>query len=134
MLNLFVKAYPAVLVTVVALDLLWIGVIMSDFYRVKLGHLMSGNVVWGAAVVFYLLFAAGLTYFAVLPGMNGGSLIKVFILGSFLGLIAYATYDLTNHATLKDWPLIVTVVDIMWGSFLSGAAAAAGYLAIKLMS
>lgn len=129
MINIFIKAYPVVLATVITLDLLWLGVIMRDFYKVKLGHLMSGDVVWGAAIVFYLIFAAGLTYFAVIPS---GYLAKAWWLGALVGLIAYATYDLTNHATLRDWPIVVTIVDILWGMVLSGTAATAGYLAIKL--
>ncbi len=133
MLPIILKAYPALVVSIVALDLLWLGIIMKDFYRVNLGHLMGDGVVWGAAVVFYLIFAAGLLYFAVMPGVAEGSLIKTMLLGALLGALCYATYDLTNQATLRDWPGVVTVIDIVWGAALSAAASAMGYFAATLL-
>lgn len=134
MFALFIKAYPAILLSVVLLDLLWLGVLMKDFYKARLGHLMGDTVVWSAAVVFYLVFSAGLMYFAVLPAISAHSLLKAAILGALLGALAYATYDLTNHATLKEWPLAVTLIDIAWGAFLSACAASAGFFAVKLFS
>ena len=125
-------AYSALVAAIVALDLLWLGVVMKDFYRANLGHLMAPSVVWGAAVAFYLVFAAGLLYFAVIPALSAGSLLRAALLGALLGALCYATYDLTNHATLKNWPLAVTLLDIAWGAVLSAAAASAGYLAAKL--
>lgn len=125
-------AYPAVAATVVALDLLWLGVVMKDFYRANLSHLMGDTVVWGAAIVFYLVYAAGITYFAVAPAVSAGSLIKAGIGGLLLGLLCYATYDLTNHATLKEWPLAVTLVDIVWGGVLTAGAAKIGFLVARL--
>jgi uncharacterized membrane protein len=107
-------------------DLLWLGVIMREFYRMHLGHLMSGGINWYAAVTFYFMYALGIAYFAVLPYAAQG-LWKVVLTSALLGAFAYATYDLTNHATLKDWPLVVTIVDIMWGAFLSALAGAVGY-------
>lgn len=131
---LLLKTYPIIVLVIVMLDVLWLGVVMKDFYRTHLGHLMGGSVVWWAAVAFYLLFAAGLLYFAVIPALAAGSLMKAILLGAALGVVAYATYDLSNNATLKDWPVIVTVVDIAWGAVISGVAAAAGYLAAKIFS
>jgi uncharacterized membrane protein len=127
------KAYPFIVAAIVILDLLWLGVVMKDFYRAQLGHLMGTSVVWGAALVFYLVFAAGLAYFAVLPALAEGSWVRALFLGALLGALCYATYDLTNHATLRDWPLSVTVLDIVWGAFLSGAAATTGYFAAKIL-
>ncbi len=126
----YLFAYPAILLAVVALDLLWLGVVMKEFYRTHLGHLMGEGVVWGAAAVFYTLFAAGLLYFAVMPAAEANSLLRAFLLGAAVGILAYGTYDLTNHATLRNWPFVVTVIDIAWGAVLSGIAASVGYLAL----
>jgi uncharacterized membrane protein len=134
MLYIAIKVFPVALLAVVALDLLWLGVIMKNFYFGRLGHLLSGSVVWPAAIAFYFIFAAALTYFAVLPGIEAGSLLKAALLGAVIGFVAYSTYDLTNHATMKNWPLAVTVVDILWGAVLSATAASAGYLAVGFLS
>lgn len=109
-------------------DLLWLGLIMPGFYRANLGHLMSSSIGWGAAIVFYALYAVGLAYFVIQPAVGSLSLMRALLVGAFFGLIAYGTYDLSNQATLRDWPLIVTVVDMLWGMFLSGAASAIAYL------
>lgn len=126
----YLFAYPAILLTIIILDLLWLGVVMKEFYRTYLGHLMGDGVVWGAAAVFYALFAAGLLYFAVMPAAEANSLLRAFLLGAAVGILAYGTYDLTNHATLRNWPFVVTVIDIAWGAVLSGIAASVGYLAL----
>ncbi len=119
------------LAVIVLGDLLWLGVFMRNFYQTHLGHLMSGSVQWVAAVTFYLMFVVGISYFALLPNISGG-IWKVALASALLGAFAYATYDLTNHATLKEWPLIVTVVDIMWGAFLSSLAGIVGYYVYTL--
>lgn len=125
--------YLAAVASVVVLDLLWLGVIMKDFYRANLGHLMGDTVVWWAAGVFYLLYAAGLLYFAAMPGLAAGSLLRTALLGAALGAFAYMTYDLTNQATLKEWPLAVTLIDILWGALISGVAASVAYLVAKAL-
>jgi uncharacterized membrane protein len=84
---------------------------------------------WWAAIAFYLLFVAGVVVFAVAPALQAGSLRVALILGGFFGLVTYATYDLTNHATVKDWPWIVTVVDLCWGLVLTSAVICIGYVA-----
>lgn len=101
-------------------DMVWLGVVAKTFYRKHLGFLMGPKVVWPAAILFYLLFIAGLLVFAVRPALAAGAPLKALLLGAFLGLVAYATYDLTNLATLKDWPVVVTVVDLVWGTVLGG--------------
>lgn len=98
-------------------DFLWLGFIAKDFYRANIGHLM-GEVVWGSAIVFYAVFLLGLTFFATYPAMTKGTLATALILGGLFGFFTYATYDLTNLATLRSWPLSVTLVDIAWGTFL----------------
>ncbi len=125
--------YLATLVCIAVLDLLWLGIVMKDFYRANLGHLMSGGVVWPAAIIFYVIYAAGLMYFAAIPGIASGSLLRTMLMGAALGAFAYMTYDLTNQATLKDWPLAVTVIDIIWGAFISGVAASIAYLVAKML-
>lgn len=103
------------------IDMIWLGVVAKGFYRRHLGPMLSPKVNWAAAVLFYLLFIVGLLVFVIKPALVGGEPIKALFFGALLGLISYATYDLTNLATLKDWPLVVTVVDLIWGAVLGGA-------------
>jgi len=118
-----------VLPAVVLLDLLWLGVIAKNFYQASLGHLLSSGVVWWAAIAFYALYAFGIAYFAVAPALAVRSLARAAILGAVLGMVAYGTYDLTNQATLRDWPAAMTALDIAWGAVISASAAAGAYLA-----
>jgi uncharacterized membrane protein len=103
------------------IDMVWLGVVAKGFYRRHLGSMLSPNVNWAAAILFYLLFIVGLLVFVIRPALVGGEPVKALFLGALLGLISYATYDLSNLATLKDWPLVVTIVDLVWGSVLGGA-------------
>jgi len=102
------------------IDMVWLGVVAKDFYRRHLGTMLSPKVNWGAAILFYLLFIAGLLIFVIRPALVQGAVLPALLLGAMFGLISYATYDLSNLATLKDWPLIVTVVDLVWGTTLGG--------------
>jgi len=108
------------------IDMLWIVGVARSFYQEKLAGLL-GPVNWTAAGIFYALYIAAILIFAVLPALQSGSPMKALVLGAGFGFIAYATYDLTNLATLKDWPLIVTVVDMLWGAVLTGAVAYVSY-------
>jgi uncharacterized membrane protein len=128
MLN-HLKLYAVMLLAFFAIDMVWLGLVARHFYRRHLGFLMSPDVNWIAAVLFYLLFIAGILVFVVLPGLDAHSLKKTLMLGALFGLVTYATYDLTNLATVKDWPLIVTLVDMVWGTVLSTLVGCAGYLA-----
>lgn len=110
------------------IDLVWIGVIAKDFYRGQIGALMKSDVNWLAAIIFYLIFIAGLVVFVILPAIEKGSLTHAVIFGALFGLVCYATYDLTNLALAKDWPLLVTIVDLAWGAVLSGSVSAITYL------
>jgi uncharacterized membrane protein len=134
MMGYYLKLYFATLVAFFAIDLVWLGLVARTFYRKHLGFLMAPQVNWPAALIFYLLFVVGILVFAVLPGLEAGSLKTTVGRAALLGLIAYATYDLTNLATLKDWPVIVTVVDLVWGTVLSVAVGCVGYLAGKWLS
>lgn len=101
-------------------DILWLSLFAKNFYGQQIGFLMSSRINWVAAILFYLIFNAGLVFFVLLPAMSNGSWVYALILGAFFGLVTYSTYDLTNLATVKGWPVIVTVVDLVWGAFLCG--------------
>ena len=133
-MSYYLKLYFATLVAFLAIDLVWLGLVARTFYRKHLGFLMAAQVNWPAALIFYLLFVVGIVVFAVLPGLEAGSLKTTVGRAALFGLIAYATYDLTNLATLKDWPVVVTVVDLIWGTVLSVVASLAGYLAGKWLA
>lgn len=126
-MTLYLKVIAVIVPLMVALDLLWLGVVMKDFYRAQIGHLMAQNFALWPAVAFYILYAIGLAFFAVMPGIQAESVVRAALLGAALGCIAYATYDLSNWATLRDWPALVVFADIAWGTLLSavlsGAAA-----------
>jgi len=103
------------------IDMIWLGLVAKGFYRRHLGSFLSPDVRWGAALLFYLLFIAGLLVFVVRPALLRGAPFEALFFGALFGLICYATYDLSNMATLKNWPLVVTVVDLVWGTVLGGA-------------
>ena len=115
----FAKCYVITLVVFLVLDAIWLGVIAPRFYRVQISFLMADRPKWLAAGVFYLIFVAGLVLFVVSPGVREGSLVKAALRGALFGLVTYATYDLTNLATVAGWPLLVTVVDLGWGTVLA---------------
>jgi uncharacterized membrane protein len=119
MTGYYIKLYLATLVAFFAIDLLWLGLVARTFYSKHLGYLMTTNTKWVAAIIFYLLFIAGLLVFVVVPGLQANSLSRTLLLAAFFGLVTYATYDLTNLATVKDWPILVTIVDLLWGTTLS---------------
>jgi uncharacterized membrane protein len=131
------KAVVIYLVTVPVfflIDLFWLGVVAKDFYRQRLGYLMRPQVNWAAAISFYLLFIVGIVVFAIKPALEAGSPTRSLVYGALFGFFTYATYDLTNLATVRDWPLVVTVVDLAWGTALCALVAWAGYFAsIKVL-
>jgi uncharacterized membrane protein len=113
--------------TLAVLDFLWLSTMTKLFYRPRLGALLGDQVVWPPALLFYVLYGVGLLAFVLRPALNDGSgLLAVFLWAALFGLVAYGTYDLTSHATLRDWPLAVTVVDMAWGALISGVASVAG--------
>ena len=121
--------YAITLPIFLAIDLVWIGVVARGFYRKHLGHLLSADVNWPAAILFYLVFIAGIVFFAVKPALDAGSGARALASGAFLGFLAYATYDLTNQATMRDWPVLVTVVDLVWGTVLTALVSFLSYQA-----
>lgn len=121
----FLKAYLLTLLPFVALDALWLGLVAPQLYRAQIGHLLAEQVNWPAAILFYALYIAGMVVFVSGPALRSGDLRQAFIRGALFGFITYATYDLTNLATLRDWPVLITIVDLAWGTSL-GALTALG--------
>jgi len=123
----FIKLYFSSAVVFFTLDMIWIGLVARSFYRAHIGSLLRNDVNWPSAIIFYLIFIAGIEYFAILPSVAKGSACHAAIAGALFGLVTYATYDLTNYATMKDFPLKVALVDMAWGAFLSCMVTLAGY-------
>jgi len=119
-------AYAGTLIVMVGLDLLWLGIIAKPIYQQGIGHLMTDKPNVPAAVLFYALFAIGLVVFSVLPDGAAPGWGKTLGMAALFGFFAYATYDLTNLATLKKWPTGLSVMDVVWGTCVSAAAAAGG--------
>ncbi len=129
----YVWAYVAAAVVFVVLDLLWLGVVARGFYHGQIGGLLRQPFNWPAAVAFYLLYVGGILFFAVAPGLAAQSLRAAALCGFLLGILAYGTYDLTNLATLKNWTVTVTLVDILWGGIITMICAVAGVAAARLI-
>lgn len=125
-------AYGGTALVFFGLDLLWLTVLGIGFYRAEIGPLLLDRPNLVPAGVFYLFYIAGIVGFAVMPAINAQSWIWALVAGVALGLLAYGTYDMTNLSTLKGWSLKISIIDLVWGGFLSGAAALAGYWAVKL--
>jgi uncharacterized membrane protein len=123
-----IKLYLIALPVFFAIDMLWLGVISKDFYKQQLGYIMTPNVNWYAAIIFYLIFIAGLVLFVISPALAKNSLQHALVFGALFGFITYATYDLTNLATIKDWPLKVTIIDMIWGAVLASSVSTVTYL------
>ncbi len=129
----FFKLYLIALPVFFIIDMIWLGLIAKGFYGKHLGFLMRPRPNWTAAIVFYLIFIAGILIFVVMPAKADGSAIKAVWLGLAFGLVTYATYDLTNLATIKQWPLVVTVVDLIWGMVLSASVGFLTYVISKAL-
>lgn len=112
----------------VIFDAIWLGVIAKKLYATELKGLMTTNVKWGAAALFYAVFIAGLIYFVIAPALKADSNSTLMLAAAFFGFVTYATYDLTNYATLKGFPLKIVVIDLLWGTLLSTAVASLAYL------
>lgn len=125
---MFLKLYAIALPVFFAIDMIWLGLVAKDFYRGQIGSLMKSDINWTAAISFYLLFIVGLVVFVITPAVEKGSWTYTLVFGAFFGLITYATYDLTNLATLKDWPILVTLVDLAWGAVLAASVSVVTYL------
>ena len=127
MIKQFLVAFGSFL----AVDGLWLGLVAKNFYSKHLGYLLAKNPNFVAAGVFYLIYIFSLVVIVISPGLQKGSMSHTVLMGALFGFCCYATYDLTNMATIKDWPLIVTLVDLVWGTVLSASITAITYLVLK---
>ena len=124
-------AWAATFIVLLVIDMLWLGVVAKNMYQEAMGDLMSPQPRLAFAAVFYLLYPIGLVIFAILPGIDAQSVTRAAVLGALFGLFCYSTYDLTNLAVVRNWPLALSFIDIAWGTLVSGVAAAAGSLALR---
>jgi uncharacterized membrane protein len=130
-IKLFLIALPIFFV----IDMAWLVLVAKKFYQEQIGFLMKPDINWFAAIIFYLLFIAGLVIFVIAPAIEKHSWVNAVVLGALFGLITYATYDLTNLATMKDWPLLVTIVDLIWGTVLAASISGITYfIANKILN
>ena len=125
---MFIKLFLIALPVFFIIDMAWLGLVAKKFYDQHLGFLMKPDITWYAAIIFYLLFITGLVTFVISPAVEKHSWSHAILFGALFGLITYSTYDLTNLATIKDWPVIVTVVDLIWGIVLSASVSIITYL------
>jgi uncharacterized membrane protein len=122
--RLYFIAFPVFFV----IDMIWLVLVAKNFYKEQIGFLMKPDINWPAAIIFYLLYIAGLVIFVISPAMAKNSWTNAVLFGALFGLITYSTYDLTNLATIKDWPVLVTIVDLIWGMVLSASISVITYL------
>ncbi|MBK8501220.1 MAG: DUF2177 family protein [Saprospiraceae bacterium] len=115
-------------------DLLWLGLVAKKIYDQYLGVLLREEINWLPALLFYVLFIIAIFVFAILPAVRDDSIIRAIFLGAFFGFICYATYDLTNLATLKGWPVNIVYIDIAWGTFVTATVSAIGFMILKWLS
>ncbi|WP_218162447.1 DUF2177 family protein [Alkalibacterium sp. 20] len=119
--------YMITLAVFFLVDILWLGLIANKLYRDQIGFIMKDQPNWIAAIIFYLIFVLGLVFFVIHPALLSESIVEALMRGMFFGFITYATYDLTNLATLENWPLKITIIDLIWGTTLGGVVSAISF-------
>ncbi len=129
----FIKLYVIAIVVFFIIDIIWLAGVAKELYQSQIGYIMSSSPNWMAAIIFYLIFIVGLVYFVIQPGIVSNDLVKTIFTGILFGFVTYATYDLTNLATLEGWPLKVTLIDLIWGSTLGGSVSAITFLLYNLV-
>jgi len=132
-LTKIIISYLLTAVVFFAVDMLWLGLIAKNIYRKYLGDFLSSQVNWTAAIIFYLLFIVGIFIFAIYPSVQKDSVFGAILLGALFGMFTYATYDLTNLATLKDWPIQIVFIDIAWGAVLTAVVSSAGFFIVRII-
>lgn len=130
----YLKTYGVAFVVFLTIDLVWLVFIANNLYKKHLGFIMRPSPNWTAAIIFYLLYLAGLVYFVINPALEKDSWKYALFAGMFFGLITYATYDLTNLATLKDWPTLITVIDLIWGTTLGGLVSLITWWVVRVIN
>ena len=133
-ISFYLKLYVLTVPIFFAIDLLWLGVVAKSFYRNHLNHILSNEVNWKAAITFYLMYICGILFFAVRPAIANGSWQQALVFGGLYGFFTYATYDLTNMALIKDWPLAIVIVDILWGVCLCAIVAYLSFNVSRLIA
>lgn len=129
----FVVAYAVTAIVFLAIDLVWLGLVARDYYRVQMAHLIAPDFAALPAIAFYVLYIFGVTYFATSTALRSGMWQDAIIPAALFGLVAYATYDLTNWAVLRDWPARLALVDMAWGMALTTFASTLGaFVALRL--
>ena len=129
--SFYLKLYFLTVPIFFLIDLIWLGIVAKNFYQKNLKYILSPNVNWTAAIIFYLIYIVGILIFAVLPAVAKDSLRHAAVWGALFGFFTYATYDLTNLALLKDWPLNIVFVDILWGVVLCSVVASLSFYIAK---
>lgn len=120
-----IRRYVITFFLFLLIDMIWLLLVAPKLYQSQIGHLMAEKVNFVAAGIFYLLYIVALLVFVINPSVAGQDVVKAIFLGALLGLVMYGTYDLTNLATLKEWPIKITVIDLIWGSFITSATCGA---------
>lgn len=127
----YVAGYFAALFAFVVIDMAWLAAMTSRLYRPTLGDILIADVNLSPAIMFYLIYPIGLVVFALNPALKSGSMTTAAAYGALFGFLTYATYDLTNYSTLRNWTMQLTIIDLLWGTMLSATAAAVSYLAVR---
>ncbi len=133
MMLVFFQSYIIAIVIFFIIDMLWLGLIAKNLYQKYIGNLLKTDVNWIAALSFYFLFVGGLVFFVIMPALEKNSASYALLVGGLFGLITYATYDLTNLATMKSWPLEITIIDLAWGTFLGASTSVLSYFLIQIL-
>lgn len=133
-LNLFLKLYGLSFVSLVGIDFLWLTKVAPNLYKSNIGHLMADNPNLLSASLFYLIYIVGLVVFVIHPAFEKSSISSALMHGALFGLVAYSTFDLTSMAVFKNWPVKITIIDLLWGTILTaGVCGLAVYLALKFI-
>ena len=127
----YIIAYFATAVVFMTIDLIWLSQVAKRFYAESLGELLLERPNIPAAAGFYAVYVVGIVFFAISPALKTGSAQTALVYGALFGFFTYATYDMTNYATLRNWPLFMSVVDVIWGTILAGISALSGYLIVR---
>lgn len=127
----YLAAYGLTFVVFLVVDIIYLGFIAKDLYARHIGFLLAEKVNWVAAIIFYLLFVAAIFVFVIQPAINNNSWNQALVYGALFGFITYATYDLTNLATLRGWPVKIVIYDMAWGTFLAAVVGLSGYFILK---
>lgn len=133
-MKIFLYSWVLLLVMIVFMDLVWFGMTIDSFYKPNLSHIVSSNFKYHVAVVFYILYSFGIAYLIIIPNFHlNSSVWQIMSAGFVMGFVTYSAYNLTNQATIENWPIVVTVIDTFWGTTLTATVSSITYKLIKLL-